>query len=304
MNELTVALMCHNRPKTAVEAIKSIQDQTLNNFDFIVSDNSTNNELQNILIKDFPKIESVIWDPHHKTLFDHFNALTALVKTKYLVLFHDDDVMSFNYVKRILEEFSRNPNASAIATNGYFINADNKKINNKVIYDGSIFKSSKKMLSFNDKNSILVRYLAWDSGGVAPFDSYAYNLSKIKDLKLDFSRGRHYCDTVFVLDVVMKGEIVWINEPLIKVRLHKDQVSEVCDVRDYKSFISTMLKESKGDIDQFSIDEYRFRNLLYSLRKRGRFPFPAIKFFLGMIPKLFFRSRSFRKRILASFLRR
>ena len=74
MNELTVALMCHNRPKTAVEAIKSILDQTLNNFDFIVSDNSTNNELQNILSKDFSKVESIVWDPHHKTLFEHFNA--------------------------------------------------------------------------------------------------------------------------------------------------------------------------------------------------------------------------------------
>ena len=174
-------------------------------------------------------------------------------------------------------------------------------INNKVIYDGHVFNSSKDILVFKDKNSILSRYLAWDSGGVAPFDSYAYNLSKIKDLELDFSRGRHYCDTVFILDVVSKGEIIWINEPLVKVRLHKGQVSEVCDVRDYKSFITTMINESKNDIDQFSIDEYRFRNLLYSLRKRRRFPFPAIKFFLGMIPKLFFRSRSFRKRVFASF---
>ena len=303
MNDLTVSLMCHNRPESAVEAISSILDQTVNNFDFLVSDNSTNDELQSILVKKFPDIESIKWNPHHKTLFDHFNALKRLVKTKYLVLFHDDDVMNPNYVKRILEEFSINPNASAIASNGYLINAENKKINNKVIYNGHVFESSKDIIDFRDKNSILERYLSWDSGGVAPFDSYAYNLSKIKDLKLDFSRGRHYCDAVFILDVVSKGEVVWINEPLTKVRIHKDQLSEVCDVRDYKSFITTMIKESKNDINQFSIDEYRFRNLLYSLRKRGRFPFPAIKFFLGMIPKLFFRSRSFRKRVFASFFR-
>ena len=146
------------------------------------------------------------------------------------------------------------------------------------------------------------RYLIWDKGGAAPFDSYAYNLSKIKNLGIDFNRGRHYCDTVFVLDVVTKGEIIWINEPLIKVRQHKGQVSEVCDVRDYKSFISTMIKELGGDIDQFSIDEYRFRNLLYRLRKRKHFPFPAIKFFLRMIPLLFFRSKAFRKRVLATLL--
>lgn len=304
MKELTVVLLCHNRPQFVVKTIESIINQSENNFDFIISDNSTNNELQDILKKDFPSIKNIFWNPHHETWIDHFNALMTSIKTKYLVLFHDDDVMNLNYVKSILHAFSLNPSASAIATNGYFINADNQKINNKVIYGDTVFKSDKNFVRFSSKKSILERYLIWDKGGAAPFDSYAYNLSKIKNLGVDFNRGRHYCDTVFVLDVVTKGEIIWINEPLIKVRQHKGQVSEFCDVRDYKSFISTMIKELGGDIDQFSIDEYRFRNLLYNLRKRRRFPLPAIKFFFRIIPKLFLQSKSFRRRIFGSLFNR
>jgi len=46
MKELTFVLLCHNRPQFAVKSIESIINQSENDFDFIVPDNSTNNELQ------------------------------------------------------------------------------------------------------------------------------------------------------------------------------------------------------------------------------------------------------------------
>ena len=97
--------MSHNRTKFAVEAINSILNQDIKDFNFLISDNSSNNKLQELLNKDFPKIETIFCNPHHKTFFDHFNSLISKIKTKYIVLFHDDDVMQNNYVKRILETF-------------------------------------------------------------------------------------------------------------------------------------------------------------------------------------------------------
>ena len=45
MHNLTVVLMCHNRPESAIEAINSISNQSIKDFDFLVSDNSTNNNI-------------------------------------------------------------------------------------------------------------------------------------------------------------------------------------------------------------------------------------------------------------------
>ena len=301
MNNLTVVLMCHNRTKSAVEAINSILNQDIKDFDFLISDNSTNNKLQELLNKDFPKIETIFCNPHHKTLFDHFNSLISKIKTKYIVLFHDDDVMQNSYVKRVLETFQDFPEASAIATNGDFFEGGRV---NKIILGGSQFKCEGENLVFKDKKSLLERYLAWDSGGVAPFTSYAYNMSKINDLRADFNRGRHYCDAFFVIDALDKGEIVWINEPLVSIRQHNEQISEGCGVRDYKSTITTIKKEFKGEVSNYYIDEYRFRNLFYRSRKKDHLPFPVIKFFLKMAPLLFFRSKAFRKRVFAVFWKR
>lgn len=297
MNKLTVVLMCHNRTKFTVEAINSILNQDIKDFDFLISDNSTNNEIQELLNKDFPKIETIFCNPHHKVFFDHFNSLISKIKTKYIVLFHDDDVMQNNYVKRILETFQDFPEASAIATNGSFLEGQYQGAT-RIVFDGWSFKCDEENLVFKDKKPLLERYLSWDGGGLPPFPSYAYNMSKINDLRADFNRGRHYCDTLFVLDVLSKGEIVWINEPLVSVRLHDEQISSKdTSVRDYRSFITTIKKEFKGELNNHYIDEYRFRNLFYRLRKKNHFPLPAIKFILQMIPLLFFRSKAFRKRV-------
>ena len=303
MNNLTVVLMSHNRTKFAVEAINSILNQDIKDFNFLISDNSTNNKLQELLNKDFPKIETIFCNPHHKVFFDHFNSVISKIKTKYIVLFHDDDVMQNNYVKRILETFQDFPEASAIATNGSFLEGQYQG-GTRIAFDGWSFKCDGKNLVFKDKKLLLKRYLSWDGGGLPPFPSYAYNMSKINDLRADFNRGRLYSDAFFVIDALDKGEIVWINEPLVSIRQHDEQISQGCGVRDYKSTITTIKKEFKGVLNNHYIDEYRFRNLFYRLRMKNHFPLPAIKFFLQMIPLLFFRSKSFRKRVFFKLFRR
>ena len=184
MNDLTVVLLCHDRPKTAVEAINSVIRQSSNNFDFLVSDNSTNAELQEILKADFPTIKTIFWKPDNSSYFDHFNKIISHIETKYITLLHDDDILDPNYVMKILEQFQETSDVAAVATNGYYIDLQNRKVDGELIYDGHFFKATEGPPVFNDKQSIIERYLALDSGGAAPFDSYAYNLELIKDLYL------------------------------------------------------------------------------------------------------------------------
>ena len=87
----------------------------------------------------------------------------------------------------------------------------------------------------------------------------------------------------------------------MSIRQHDEQISEGCGVRDYKSTITTIKEEFKGEISKYYIDEYRFRNLFYRSRKKNHFPFPIIKFFLKMIPLLFLDLKLLEKESLQFF---
>ena len=295
-NNLTVVLLCHDRPNSAIEAVRSILRQTDSNFNFLVSDNSSSKDLQEILEADFPSVETIFWNSGYVSFFDHFNEIALRIKTKYIVMFHDDDIMKPNYVKRILEQFKAAPNVAAVGTNAIYSHHPDRKT---LLYEGI-----NGTQVFSDKMAILLRYLVTDYGGVAAFGSYAYNLEIIKDLHLDYSRGRRFCDTILLMDLIDTGPIVWIDEPLIQAMPHDDQMSPHTSVRDYKSFITAIVRETDEEINQLHIDEYRFRNLFWILGQRKRWPIPALKFLVRTAFMLMIYSHSFRRRVLNRLFRR
>ena len=138
MSLLTIVLMTHNRPVLAVNAIESILNQSEKDFKLVVSDNSSNKELQEIMEARFPQVEHKSWFPG-MPLAEHFKKVISLVDTAYFVMFHDDDLMEPDYVKRILEEFKKEPHAAAIATNAWKIDKDGEKIQ-----DSKFFVSKNK----------------------------------------------------------------------------------------------------------------------------------------------------------------
>jgi glycosyltransferase involved in cell wall biosynthesis len=284
--------MTHNRPVLAVNAIESILNQSEKDFKLVVSDNSSNKELQEIMEARFPQVEHKSWFPG-MPLAEHFKKVISLVDTAYFVMFHDDDLMEPDYVKRILEEFKKEPHAAAIATNAWKIDKDGEKIQ-----DSKFFVSKNKIETIVTESDLLCRYLAGNFGGVSPFSSYAYNTDLIKGLFPDYVRWKNYCDTLFLVDVGGRGPIIWINDPLVRVRVYENNVSAESGVRDYKLFIKQVQKRFGSIIKRRYIEEYHFLRLFFALKKNGKRPLPAIKYLIFLFPKLMISSHSFRKRIL------
>ena len=295
MNLLTVVLLCHNRPAYARESIESILNQSIPNFKFIISDNSTNSDVSNLVKNKYPFLEYKSWYPGTSAI-DHFRNVISLVSTPYFVMFHDDDIMEPDYVTTILRQFSSNPYAAAVATNGTMINPNGDLIKN-VIGSINVFDSNKDEIIFHHKNKFLAQYLAGDFGGAANFSSYAYNTDLIKGIYPDLSKCRYFFDTIFLTQLLDRGPIIWINKPLVKVRSHESTISSSCGVRDYKSFVSFISKKFGSKIKSIYINEYHFTHLYVSLEKRGRgYPAPVLKYLFLTFPQLFVSSSSFRRR--------
>lgn len=288
--DLTIILLTHNRINFAIQAIKSILNQTNKDFRFIISDNSTTFELRDYVKNNFSEVEYITWYPGISAA-SHFTEARKLVESKYFVLFHDDDLMDPTYVENILYQFKISPAAAAIGTNGYIINNDGTKINENFLYD-----SENKIDHFDKASDFIMRYLTVEAGRAAGFSTYAYNKNLIYEIKMDWSRGRAYFDTIFLAEIVNKKNILWINKPLVMVRDHENRISSNCGVRDYKAFVNIVRNEYYTTISEKYIEEYRLVNLFNELKKRKKFHNAAIKYFFIYVPKLIVISSNFRKR--------
>ena len=89
MKDLTVFVLTHNRGELLLETIESILNQTCNDFKFIVSDNSSNDETMRLLEERgyLGKFEYRKRDKEYPSM-EHFNLCLSEVDTTYFVLFH------------------------------------------------------------------------------------------------------------------------------------------------------------------------------------------------------------------------
>ena len=294
MSPLTIVLMTRNRPVLVEKAIESILNQTEKNFRFVVSDNSTNLETKDLLNNNFPTLEYISRYPG-VSAGEHFKMARELGKSKYLVMFHDDDILENRYVEIILDTFANFPKTAAIATNGYLINDIGD-----IIEDRPLFSGSARILSFDSASKFVERYLSENNGRAAPFSSYAYNTNLIKSIEMDLTKGRNYFDTVFLSKIVSFSTIMWLNLPLVKIRDTSERITTESGVRDYKAFLQ-IVKKLHG-INISYLLEYHIVHLFFELRLRRRYPLAAIKFLLNKSFYLFLISENFRIRVFKYFL--
>ena len=144
-------------------------------------------------------------------------------------------------MQSILNQFSLTPYVAAVATNAIRINSFGVPLKIHLLVN-NMFLPSSKTIVFRERYKFVQQYLAGDLGGCANFSSYAYNADLIKGILPELSRCRYYFDTIFLSRILDRGPIVWINEPLVKLRCHQATISASCGIRDYKSFISTTSK--------------------------------------------------------------
>jgi GT2 family glycosyltransferase len=223
MKSLTIYILCHNRPDYARLAIQSVMDQTCQVFTLILSDNSSNDDVERMVKIDFPNIHYIRRMPVLKAL-EHFNRCIKEANTDYFCLFHDDDVMSQNFVNVMMQCAHDYPNAIAIGCNA------------KIERFGKLeqrtsFLSFRKYEFIENPLSLARRYFSRAQSGIAPFSGYVYNRRLIEELRLSLDGGK-YADVTWLLRLCMKAPIVWVNSPLITYRMHGGNDGNIESLRD------------------------------------------------------------------------
>lgn len=256
---LTIFILCYNRPDFAKQSIASVLSQTCQNFKLVVSDHSTNDEVENMVKKHFPGI-SYVRRPATLKHLEHFNLCIDEVETDYYCLFHDDDVMDSNFVGTFIEFIHSFPNAAAFACNARI--ETRGKVETR-----PAFLSRKKYELFDSPKKLAERYFSRNQSGIAPNPSYIYS-RRLAGGERFIVNGGKYADVSLLLDILRQGPIIWLNKQLMTYRMHGNNLGSIESLSDRIRFLA-YLKKYKNILGLEVIQDYRCSFIYKNIIKLG-----------------------------------
>ena len=254
-----VFITTRNRLQTLRLTIASVLAQTRNDFEIIVSDNSTNTDTEKA-IQSFTNERFSYRKRPNLGVIEHFNTILSEVKAENFMIFHDDDIMYPGMVEKLLDALCKNDQVAAVGANAY-LNVFGKTTTKFFMRDAK----ADVLLANADQ---VVEHYYMRKNGIVPFPSYMYK--KIVSDKLRFvpEHGMESCDVAFVMDITSLGNILMLQQPLMDYSLHGGQVSSRGLFQGQMKLIRYIGKQTQISRRQKEMKLFRIRAIYGELRDR------------------------------------
>jgi glycosyltransferase involved in cell wall biosynthesis len=231
-----IVILSKDRPKYLKETIDSVLNQSLSSeiVKIVISDNSEKNEVGEMIARDYSNygIEYIRRVPVTSPL-EHFQLVISEISEKYVVLFHDDDIMHPDYIKTVLPFFQKN-DVVAVGCNAFLFenNLQKAKLSKSFSFKGvRIFSSEKDFL----------REYIPSSDGISAFPGYMYKTKCLKKISLNNVRRKGGLSDILMLNSLLKyGAIAWIPNHLMYYRLHGANDGNNLYTADYIAVLNRM----------------------------------------------------------------
>jgi glycosyltransferase involved in cell wall biosynthesis len=252
--------MCHNRPDFLRENLQSWLKQDLADTEIIVSDNSSNEDLAEMMAREFPQIEIRKRRPFTDSA-RHFKITTAEATAPWFMLFHDDDTVAPGGWARYKEAAQKNPHVIAIAANALVMRGSQlttEKFNTSLESD----------IIFNHVADFSARYFH-PICHLQPFPSYLYKLECRDVMAAHTQPARKYSDFIFLTEVAAKGPILWLAGIGMHYRVHQNNDSGAHDIKAAILVRRRLIARKVFQAHDPRLELYRFWNYLLHLRAAG-----------------------------------
>lgn len=221
MNSLEIFVITRDRPRYLCQALLSIfaQRRALLNIShkIVVSDNS----ISDISVNPVEFMDGVEIRRRSGTLsaVEHLNVVLSEVTADFFLMLHDDDLLATNYFSTTIPILRRDPKISAVAVNGYCFIEENMKLRSTSVCRVALPESLNLVRYFK-------RVLNHLDVGIPPVSGFLF--SKLaSSLRFDPAEGGKHCDVSFIGKVISIGKVVQLQEPLIYVREHASNDSNI-----------------------------------------------------------------------------
>lgn len=212
MPSLHIFVLCHNRPEDARQAIASVLAQTDTNYTLTISDNSSNDAVEQMARQHFPQVGYVRRRPMLPVLQHISRCVDDAQSCDYFCLFHDDDLMDPDYVRVMRAAAIEYPAAIAIGCN-----ARTESLG--VVQARPFFQARHARERITSARDLAYRYFGRSQSGFAPFPGYVYNRALVGNTRMQADGGK-YADATWLITLADRGEVVWLREPLMTYRIH------------------------------------------------------------------------------------
>jgi glycosyltransferase involved in cell wall biosynthesis len=229
--DIEIFITTYNRAALLKETLISIVNQTVKGFKIIVLDNASTDSTKEI-VKEF-EIYGVEFITSSENLGAevNFNRAKDLASGKWLMVFHDDDLIHPRYIENALKLINKYPDISLIAATLSSKEQPPKNENwQKVRAKGCYCNNLEDFAA----------YLY--CGKNFDYASTIYRTEIFKKIKTKCSIYGKVADKPFVLDAAKYGPSIVMKDKYIKCGIHKGQ-----DSSDYKSgpFIEQIIELNK-----------------------------------------------------------
>lgn len=266
MPSLHIFILCHNRPDDARQAIASVLAQTDPNYTLTISDNSSNDAVEQMVGQHFPQVGYVRRRPMLPVLQHISRCIDDAQSCDYFCLFHDDDLMDPDYVRAMRAAAIEHPAAIAIGCNA-------RTESSGVVQARPFFQARQAREHITSARDLAYRYFGRSQSGIAPFPGYVYHRARVGATRMKTDGGK-YADATWLMTLADRGEIVWLREPLMTYRLHggNDGLKES---RQDRLRVMAYLKQNRPRWGRGLIEDYRCSFIYKPLLRAGASSTPA-----------------------------
>lgn len=210
--QVQVFVLAHNRPQMLRETLLSILTQDNREFELIVSDNSTNDAVQDLIVNEFA--DKLVYRRRSPPLspIAHFQTLLEEANGEYMVLFHDDDLMRPSCVRVLRDFLDQHKNYSAVAPNAYL--RTNDHLSTRIFFPGA-----QMVTEVGSGEEMAYRYLDLSQFRM-PFPGYMYRTAMIRGIKMNPKEGGKHADVSFLTKVADAAPVAWLGQSLFEYRIH------------------------------------------------------------------------------------
>ncbi len=229
--KITVGLVAYNRPEFLKEAVRSVQQQSYENFELVISNDYPEVPVtfDSLGIKNDSRIKIVNQDPNLGEV-RNMNYLLEVAQGEWFVWLCDDDLLHPEFLMRASKAIIDHQEADVVGVfsgycaascpDGVFPTA--LGLGKCVRYDAARF-----LMDYTSRKISLIGCY-----GIMRVDI----LRKVGGMPLLGSSFGPYSDTLIPILLVEHGKLCWLDEPLVFLRTHVDSLS--CKSAEFAAFTS------------------------------------------------------------------
>lgn len=265
IGDVSVYILSYNRGAFLREALGAVLVQTLSPKEIVVLDNGSKPDVYDS-VKDLLG-EKVRWcegEGSHSALWN-FRRAVQLATTKYVVVLHDDDRISEEFLATNLKFLEGHPEVGVVTCNGYSIDARGVR-NGDLLRDDVVVSAVELYKSDTDVALIYAKE------SCLPFASAVYRNEVLQKVPMrdEFEK---VVDAVFFCDLALHTEVAFLGRPLYEFRQHQGQDS------------SSFPEDAKNRLDEYLWTRTTNSNKVDMVRKAiiRRYTFEVMLLLLKML---------------------